>query len=61
MSKDLSKILSFIAKHHVMSLATVVENQPSVCSLFYAFDERKLSFVVASSEDTPHIEHIKRM
>jgi len=59
MSKDLEQINSFIDKHHVMSLATSDADELSVCSLFYAYDEKKLSFVVASSEDTMHINHIK--
>ena len=58
MSKDLKKIGSFLQKHHVMSLATFTSDELSVCSLFYAYDEKKLSFVVASSDDTTHINHI---
>ncbi|ADN09684.1 pyridoxamine 5'-phosphate oxidase family protein [Sulfurimonas autotrophica] len=58
MSKDLAKISTFIAKHHVMSLATTDTKKPNVCSLFYAYDESKLSFVVASSVDTLHVKNI---
>ena len=60
MSSDLEKISTFLAKHHVMSLATSVTDELSVCSLFYVWDEKKLSFVVASSDDTTHIKHIKQ-
>jgi len=60
MSSDLEKISTFLAKHHVMSLATSVADELSVCSLFYIWDEKKLSFVVASSDDTTHIKHIKQ-
>jgi len=60
MSSDLEKISTFLAKHHVMSLATSVADELSVCSLFYVWDEKKLSFVVASSDDTTHIKHIKQ-
>ena len=59
MSKDLQKITTFIAKHHVMSLATSHEDSLSVCSLFYIYDENSHTFVVASSEKTTHIVHIK--
>lgn len=55
---DLKKIASFLAKHHVMTLATSDGLELSACSLFYAFDETKLSFVVASSDDTTHIKNI---
>jgi len=58
MGKDLQKISSFLNKHHVMSLATSDLDELSVCSLFYVWDGDKLSFVVASSEDTTHIKHI---
>jgi len=60
MSDNLAKIETFLKDHHVMSLATSDVKELSVCSLFYAYDEKKLSFVVASSEDTMHINHIKR-
>lgn len=60
MSDDLEKIGSFLDKHHVMSLATTNGKELSVCSLFYAFSLQDLSFVIASSEDTTHIKHIKQ-
>ncbi|QOP44133.1 hypothetical protein FJR45_09325 [Sulfurimonas sediminis] len=58
MSQELKKITTFIEKHHVMSLATCNGKQVSACSLFYAYDAEKFSFVVASSEDTLHVKHI---
>jgi len=42
-----------------MSLATSFKDEVSSCSLFYAYSEELNSFVVASSEDTTHIKHIK--
>ncbi len=60
MSEKLKKISKFLNEHHVMSLATATADEISVCSLFYAFDEQKLSFVVASSDDTKHVEHIAK-
>ena len=59
MTKELEKINSFVTKHHVMSLATNNLAELSVCSLFYTFSLEKLSFIVASNEETTHIEHIK--
>jgi len=59
MDNSLVKIVAFIERHHVMSLATVLEDELSVCSLFYVFDEPSLSFIVASSDETTHIKHIK--
>ncbi|MEA2091656.1 MAG: pyridoxamine 5'-phosphate oxidase family protein, partial [Campylobacterota bacterium] len=41
-----------------MSLATSSDSELSVCNLFFAFDEKEVSFVVASNDDTTHIENI---
>ena len=60
MSSDLKKIESFLQKHHVLSLATSSDNEPSVCSLFYTFSKEKNSFIVASSDETLHIDNIKQ-
>ena len=59
MGSDLEKIALFLNEHHVMSLATTDFEDLSVCSLFYVYSKEKNSFVVASSDDTTHIEHIK--
>jgi len=59
MDSDLEKIAIFINKHHVMSLATTYDDELSVCSLFYVYNESKRYFIVASSEKTTHIKHIK--
>ena len=58
MDSSLEKIEEFISKHHVMSLATSSEDELSVCSLFYAYDSSSQSFIVASSDETTHIQHI---
>lgn len=58
MNNDLKKIIKFIQEHHVMSLATSANSELSICNLFYAFDEKEISFVVASSDDTTHIQNI---
>jgi len=60
MDSDLEKIALFLGEHHVLSLATSNLKDLSVCSLFYAYSKDKNSFVVASSDDTTHIEHIKQ-
>ena len=60
MSKDLENIELFLQEHHVLSLATQAAEELSVCSLFYAYSKSSRSFVVASSEDTTHINHIKQ-
>ena len=56
----LEKIAIFIDEHHVLSLATSDGKNLSACSLFYAYSQEKNSFIVASSDDTTHIAHIKK-
>lgn len=48
------RILKFIRKHHVMTLATMSEKGAWVCSLFYAFDGQSLIFT--SDSKTRHIQ-----
>jgi len=60
MNENIKKITSFLDKHHVLSLATSADSELSVCNLFYAYDENELSFVVASSDDTTHIQNISK-
>lgn len=60
MGEKLEKIVSFIQQHHVMSLATAVGEEVSACSLFYAYEKEKKCFVVASSDETLHIQQINK-
>ena len=60
MMSKLDKITYFIEQHHVMSLATSYNDIVSACSLFYVYDSREKIFVVASSDDTLHINHIQK-
>ncbi len=60
MQNDLEKIDSFLAKHHVLSLATSDGFELSACNLFYAFDVAEISFVVASSNETTHVKNISK-
>ena len=58
MDSSFRKIVTFIKNHHVLSLATHYEDELSVCTLFYVFNEEKNIFIVASSKETTHIKHI---
>jgi uncharacterized protein YhbP (UPF0306 family) len=60
MNKNLEKIISFIKKHHVLSLASFADDEIYSCNLFYSFCEDSNSFIVASSQDTQHIQNIKQ-
>ncbi|WP_345993567.1 pyridoxamine 5'-phosphate oxidase family protein [Sulfurimonas sp. HSL-1716] len=58
MNKHLEKIVSFLEKHHTLSLATCKEGAPSSCTLFYAYDKEKNAFIVASDRKTKHIQNV---
>jgi len=60
MPQSLEKIENFLNKHHVLTLATFHADEVSACSLFYAYAKEDISFVVASSEDTTHIQNIRK-
>lgn len=53
------KIASFIKKHHLLSLATVGERL-WCCSMFYAYDDAKAAFIVASDETTEHMGNVSQ-
>ena len=52
------KIIKFIKKHHVLTLATTIDNQPWCCNCFYAYDSESQHFVFTSEEHTRHINEI---
>ena len=51
-------MLNFIAKHHVLSLATTQNDRPSSCSVFYTFMQDDNSFIFASEYESEHIQNI---
>ncbi len=52
------KIVKFIDKHFVLTLATVVDNSAHVSSIFYAFCPETNSFIFSSDHQTKHIQDI---
>lgn len=48
------QILEFISEHHVLTLATSVENKPYCATCFYAYDKRLQRFIVTSGLETKH-------
>ncbi len=50
------KILKFLKKMHVMSLAVMGEEGVYACSVFYAFDGSNLSLIFASDPATHHMK-----
>jgi uncharacterized protein YhbP (UPF0306 family) len=53
-----SKIVTFLQKHHVLTLATVAGDQPWVANCFYAFLEAEMAFVFTSGDETRHIREV---
>jgi uncharacterized protein YhbP (UPF0306 family) len=49
------KIIHFIKKHHVLTLATANNNKPYCCSCFYVYGEKENKFLITSDKDTRHI------
>ncbi len=54
------KIVDFITQHHVLTLATSVDNIPYTANCFYAYDEPSRCFIFSSDEDTRHIADVQK-
>ncbi len=53
------RIVKFIAKHHVLSLATCDKSgNPYIATCFYAYDKRRNLFVFTSDDSTRHAQHM---
>ena len=50
------KIIDFINKHHVLTLATSVNNIPYCANCFYVYLEDENCFVFTSDEETKHVQ-----
>lgn len=48
------KIILFLKKHHVLTLATTIHNEPWCANCFYVYDEEENSFIFTSDDDTRH-------
>ena len=49
-----SKIIEFFRKHHVLTIATTVENEPWCANCFYVYLEEENSLVFTTDPDTRH-------
>ena len=49
-----TKFIKFIKKHHVLTIATSVDNRPWCANCFYAFSEEEAMFVFTSDQETKH-------
>lgn len=48
------KIISFFRKHHVLTIATTVNNEPWCANCFYAYLEEENSLIFTTGGDTRH-------
>lgn len=53
-----SRITDFIRQHHVLTLATSINNQPWCANCFYAWIEEESAFVFTSDSGTKHIKDL---
>ena len=58
MDKIDKRIVKFINKHHVLTLATCSENEPWCSNCFYIYLEDLNLFVFTSDDSTKHIQDI---
>ncbi len=49
-----SRIIRFFRKHHVLTIATSVENEPWCANCFYVYLEKENALVFTSGLDTRH-------
>ena len=52
------RIVDFINEHHVLTLATCVENQPWCTNCFYVYLEDENCFVYTSDDETRHVKEV---
>jgi len=52
------KIIRFIKKHHILTLATSNEDKPYCCTCFYVYEEEENKFLITSDKETRHIHEV---
>jgi len=51
------KIIRFFEKHHVLTLAAVLDNIPWCANCFYIYNSEENNLVFTSDDDTKHIQY----
>lgn len=54
------RIINFLTKHHVLTLATVSGNEPWCANCFYVYDQENNFLIFTSDNDTRHIKEAKK-
>jgi uncharacterized protein YhbP (UPF0306 family) len=52
------RIIEFINEHHVLTLATSIENNPWCANCFYIYLEEENCFVFTSDDNTKHVNDV---
>ncbi len=52
------RVTDFINEHHVLTLATVVDNNPWCTNCFYVYLEEENCFVFTSDDATKHVKDV---
>lgn len=50
------RIVKFIRKHHILTLATSKDNMPYCATCFYTYNQDKNLFIITSDKETRHIQ-----
>jgi len=59
MNEPDKRIIEFIKKHHVLTMATSNKNMPYCANCFYVYMEDKNALVFSSDKTTKHIQDIE--
>ena len=52
------RIIDFIRRHHVLTLATSVEGEPYCAACFYAYDKERNRLIFTSDDSTRHAQQM---
>lgn len=52
------RIVDFINEHHVLTLATVIDNNPWCANCFYVYLENENYLVFTSDDNTKHVQDV---
>ena len=58
MNNPEKRIVEFINEHHVLTLATLLENNPWCANCFYIYLEEENCFVFTSDDKTKHVQDV---
>jgi hypothetical protein len=55
-----SRIIKFFRKHHVLTIATTVNNEPWCANCFYVYLEEENALVFTSGSETRHVQEFEK-